>query len=1024
MNDEDAVLDLELLSSFLDESQESIQILNTDLLEAEAGRATDGMVQEMFRAAHSVKGCAGFLDLKNVTQLTHHIETVLDTIRKKKNSFTPAIIEALFAGCDMLSTLISHLRHPGGESVDIAPVIAKLENACSITAVTAESASPGMEESLTPFPEFLKGKLDRGDIESLIAARCRGNRVYALRFSFRECYLSQLEPTQIYKTIGQAVTIQTVVAFPYGADSPWRPLAEYDYRVALICIAPGALLDSLPEDNLMRCEAWEIGNPQQPQEMVVIDPPGRRYRPAANERLEVKPDMAQHLNAWRASTREELDTMENAVLAFEESPMDDQWVAQIFRMLHSIKGGAASMGLDPMARIAHNGESLLTPLREKNDSADAVLFQILYGIHDYLKKCIDRVDAGETNPPDATDLDKLMRSRLKSDAQSMRGLSPALEKEWSISASTLVTINDSIAAGLPVWRIIVSLFPKAPLPDIRYCMLLKNIETVARVIDSWPTRDQLENGIDDPPPLQIIATGQTDVEAIRQTLDADLVMHIGIGDWANSANASETASAQNQPATSALPDTATGTAEEEPARDVPEEKTAASKINLTACDTLRVETFRLDGLLNATGELVITKARTVQLCETLVLGLQQTDLSLLTRITEEYFKKRETEGQKTEEEKARVSGWFEQFRTIQDTALSLRDATMTLHRQAGMVQTGAMQLRMVPIGPLFQRFHRLVRDVARESGKAAVLETYGDQTELDKKLIDELTDPLTHMVRNAVDHGLETPEERRAAGKPEKGTVRLAANHEGGQIAISITDDGKGIDMERLRKKAVQLGWYTQDSVKTLSDEDLTDLIFRPGFSTARQVTNISGRGVGMDIVKSKIMELKGKVHIRNTPGQGIKFTIRLPLTLAMIKALLVEIGGAHYAFPLETVREVVNVDPEQIRSIHNRGRLLYLRERPTTLVDLKKVMSMRSATDIEESALAVVIKNANEPLAIPVSRVIGEQEIVVKGLPPDFAHVKGFSGATFLGDGSIALIFDVSAMGEIMKKNQICGEA
>jgi two-component system chemotaxis sensor kinase CheA len=319
-----------------------------------------------------------------------------------------------------------------------------------------------------------------------------------------------------------------------------------------------------------------------------------------------------------------------------------------------------------------------------------------------------------------------------------------------------------------------------------------------------------------------------------------------------------------------------------------------------------------------------------------------------------------------------------------------------------------MQMRMVPVAPLFQRFHRVVRDLCRELGKQAHLEMHGEATELDKKLIDELVDPLTHLIRNALDHGLEPAVSRIAAGKPETGTVILEAFQEGGQICIRITDDGRGINPVSIKAKAVEKGIITQIQADEMDNANARALVFLPGFSTAVNVSNVSGRGVGMDIVRSKISELKGTVDIDSTIGKGTSFTIRLPLTLAMIQALLVEIGGERFALPLDAVREIVEIDAARIHQVDGGCQFIPLRDGIVAVADLPRVLGLKPHHHDQGTIRAVITKSGREPLAIPVDRVLREEEIVIKALPEEFSRVRGLAGASILGDGGIALILDI----------------
>ncbi|MFW5829788.1 MAG: chemotaxis protein CheA, partial [Planctomycetota bacterium] len=427
-------------------------------------------------------------------------------------------------------------------------------------------------------------------------------------------------------------------------------------------------------------------------------------------------------------------------------------------------------------------------------------------------------------------------------------------------------------------------------------------------------------------------------------------------------------------------------------------------------ETVRVETVRLDEMMNIAGELVITKARVSQLGDELNHCLTGIDIRLLEHAL--------AQAVVPEDRRKRLHKSIAALSRAQDLGMQLRDGGQELHRHTGQLQNAVMQARMVPIGPLFQRFHRLVRDLCKERDRQARLVSSGEGTELDKKLIDELADPLTHLIRNGVDHGLESSAERSAAGKPEAGSITLAAFHEGGQICIRVADDGKGLDFERIRAKAVSKGLLSAEAAGRLSDDEAGRLIFEPGFSTAAAVTNISGRGVGMDIVRSKVQELKGSIDIDSTPGAGTAFTIRLPLTLAMIEALLVRIGSVRYAFPLESVREIVDVGEQEIRSVEGRGRVLNVRGSIIAYTDLEPVMGLEGVSDAPVMR-AVVTKGGRETLAIPVDQVLGYQEIVVKSLTQEFVHVRGLAGATVLGDGGIALILDVMGIGQLASRRQ-----
>jgi two-component system chemotaxis sensor kinase CheA len=328
------------------------------------------------------------------------------------------------------------------------------------------------------------------------------------------------------------------------------------------------------------------------------------------------------------------------------------------------------------------------------------------------------------------------------------------------------------------------------------------------------------------------------------------------------------------------------------------------------------------------------------------------------------------------------------------------------------LQNLVMQVRMMPVETVFMRFPRMVRDLAQSLGKHLDLVITGEDTELDRTVIDELGDPLVHMLRNAVDHGLETPEERRAAGKPETGTVRLSARHEGSSVVIEVEEDGRGIDPARIRDVAVAKGVLAREDADQLTDQEAVDLIFAPGLSTAKVATDVSGRGVGMDAVRTKINGLNGTVEIHSELGAGSRFVIRLPLTLAIIQALLVRSAGETYALPLEAIDETVVVRREETRPVNGR-ECMVLRDRVVPLVRLREQLALAGEDDQGDALPVVVVRSGGTRLGVVVDHLVGQQDIVIKHLPSFLGDVVGVAGATILGDGRVALIVDVGSLSQ-----------
>lgn len=332
-----------------------------------------------------------------------------------------------------------------------------------------------------------------------------------------------------------------------------------------------------------------------------------------------------------------------------------------------------------------------------------------------------------------------------------------------------------------------------------------------------------------------------------------------------------------------------------------------------------------------------------------------------------------------------------------------------LARVTAEVQKTAMAMRMVPVGQLFRRMIRLVRDLGRKSGKKAELELFGEDVELDRRLVEELSDPLVHMIRNSMDHGLENPAERIAAGKPETGKIRLAARHQAGEIHIEIADDGRGLNRERILAKALERGLVAPG--QQLSESEIDHLIFRPGFSTAERVTDVSGRGVGMDVVWRHLDHLRGRAEIRSTPGQGTQFLLRLPLTLAIIDGLVVLCGNERYIVPIFSVREMFRPTPESIFTVQGRGEMVLVREQLLPLVRLKHRLDLPSGVEDPCQGLIIVGESEARQFCLLVDALAGKQEVVIKSLGPQFAHIRGLAGGAILGDGRVGLILDLSAL-------------
>jgi len=454
-------------------------------------------------------------------------------------------------------------------------------------------------------------------------------------------------------------------------------------------------------------------------------------------------------------------------------------------------------------------------------------------------------------------------------------------------------------------------------------------------------------------------------------------------------------------------------------------------------ETVRVDVDRLDVLLNLTGELVVNRARLSQLANDVAPAFQKSGLStnvtmlveqtrdLINQLAAGQPKTTSLELQELTDLVTLVDNQLDGWDRNRQTFTELSAAIDQLTRVSNSLQRGVLNTRMVPVGPLFNRFKRSIRDITQELDKRVHLEIEGEKTELDKRMIDEIGDPLNHLIRNCVDHGIEPAEIRIRHGKPEVATVTLSASHRGNNVFITVADDGGGIDTQRVKQIAVSRGVLPAEAADGLTDHDVVELIFQPGFSTAAKVSDISGRGVGMDIVRTKIARLNGTIEVASTPGQGTTFTIRLPLTLTITRCMLFRLRYGVLAVPIENVREIVSVNGHQ--SLMANGReMCDIRGEFLPLVSIDDLFDYGSL-DPHVAALAaglsgqadtdghVVILHANNrSLGLRVDALLGGQDLVVKSLDENFSHIRGLGGASILGDGSVCLLLDAATCIEL----------
>lgn len=691
-------------------------------------------------------------------------------------------------------------------------------------------------------------------------------------------------------------------------------------------------------------------------------------------------DTSEYIALFLEEAAEQINILEQDILLLEQSPSQDI-LNEIFRAAHTLKGSSRAMGFTAMGELTHAMEDVFDALRKGELNVSTEMVNRLFDALDTLKAMRDQIAEGGTSDIVCEELVQSLRDILQASSSSDTP-APVATPE-SKQPTTELTLQEhqreaaltAIDNGLSVYRFTVRLAEDTLMKSVRALMVLQAIDANGgAVIASHPDEDALDNEQFDLSFELLVATDKP-VEQLRQALlQISEIRDIEVAPWqAGSGNPP----AQATTATAAPPAPAEQpvVAEEQPQTPQPAaptgdgEKTASRAPAMS--QTVRVDVARLDTLLNLVGELVIDRTRVAQLA-------------------------REFEARSRHDE-------------LVD---SLLEAAGHIGRITDELQEHIMKARMLPIEHVFNRFPRMIRDLAQKFGKEVRLVMEGQETELDRSVIEIISDPLIHMLRNSVDHGIEPPDERESLGKPRQGTIRLSARHEENYILIEIEDDGKGMDPAHLREVAVRKGVLTRDAADRLSDREALNLIFAPGFSTAKEVTEVSGRGVGMDIVRSNVQRVGGLVDVDSTPGKGTRFSIRLPLTLAIIRALLVRVAGQVYAIPLSSVLETLKIHPDIVQFVGRRPAIV-LRGRTLPLVSLQAHLHDKdfgAPSCLSDQPMFVVVVGLGErQLGLVVSHLIGEQEIVIKSLGRYLGEISGVSGATILGDGRVALILEVA---------------
>lgn len=948
--------DPELFADFIAEAKEHLETIEPNLLELEKSPDNLALLNEIFRPMHSLKGASGFLGLNRINQMAHKSENILDALRKGSMVVTPAIMDVILAATDALRQMIDNLEASNAEGdVAIEPIMAQID------AIMAGDAPETTPVAQPPEP-----------------------------------------------------SVQAVQA-PQPDPAPAAPAEPSPTAEAASTSAAADHGEQLRNQGLSGKE-WVATLPAKPVYALTAFGEG-------------------HLKNFIDESSEIIENLNNGLLELEENPTGKtDLVNDLFRFFHNMKGNSGIIGYNELNALTHEAETLLNNVRQGKITPSHELIDLLLLVVDMMEALVQKIDvsSGQVTPFETEPVVRQLQAALaggpvalpdelltaQGNGQADPEAPPAEEPEPAaqeadhpveVVSPTIIPVgsegDDAEAFRVTVrqqMEIIHAALEtlkkdgthKDSIDAIYRCLVaVKNAcgfmgltdikvyaERTAGIVDQGRT-----SGIDFGLMVDLLSQ---EVAIINDMVDKALAegkaVHVDAPEEPEtppvSPAAAKPAAAATVPQAADPTPSAPKPVAPRPAAS-PAPKPAAAKPAAPAgkagapgvpehksSSTIRVDHERLDHLMNLIGELIINRNRYTLIARSLEDSGHDVDIS--------------------------------------QVAQSLSETTYAMARISDDLQDTIMKVRMVPVSSVFSRFPRLVRDLSRKSGKEVDLVMEGEETELDKSVVEVIGDPLVHLIRNSVDHGIEPEEERVAAGKPPHGKVTLRAFHKGNSVAIEIEDDGKGIDPAKMREVAVHKGLMSAEEAAQLDDREAIELIFAPGFSSAEKITDISGRGVGMDVVRTNIKNLKGSVSTHSEVGKGTRFTLSLPLTLAIIDALMVNVSGQMYAIPLDAVSETTKIEAVRLTDVKGR-KAVTLRGEVLGVVELAEMLGLPRTDPLPEVLAVVVIHDNDRRLGLVVDRLLERQEIVIKPLGAYLGDLKGISGATIMGDGSVILILD-----------------
>ena len=695
-------------------------------------------------------------------------------------------------------------------------------------------------------------------------------------------------------------------------------------------------------------------------------------------------DVSQYLEIFLDETKEHLQSLNTQILELEQDSENMDTINEIFRAAHSLKGMAGTMGFKRMQNLTHDMENVFSEVRNGNIKVQPnmidILFQCLDALEEYTSSIQESADEGTNdNEPLIKALNDILNgggeaapAEAKKEEAKAEAPAPASNDKEKWREIKLTDTEKSLyeaakAEGKTFYGITVKVQESCILKAARAFLVFKALEEHGEIILSKPSSQDIEDEKFDfdfsvitvsDAPLDTLITAIKNVSEIEDAFGAALTD----ADFAGAEAAKDDAPAEEAPAAEA-PKKEEAAAKPPATKDVPAkaEKKAVSKPVVNR--TVRVDIEKLDSLMNLVSELIIAKNSLVSA---------------------------------TNSDETNHGNFSEHIEYLESVTTSLHESVM--------------KVRMVPIESVVSKFPRMIRDLQKTLGKKMELYMTGEETELDRTVVDEIGDPLMHLLRNAADHGLESAEVRKERGKPEVGSIFLDAYQDGNNVVIEVRDDGNGIDVDKVRAKAIERGTITPEQAENMSSKEIIDLLFLPSFSTAKQISEVSGRGVGLDVVKSKIEALSGEVEVKSKLGEGSTWIVRLPLTLAIIQALMVTVGGEKYAISLGSIQTIEDIPANEIQFVQSK-EVITLRGNVIPIIRLNDVLDIESTKSPEDNLMVVIVKKGDKLAGLVVDELIGQQEIVIKSMGKYISKCKFISGATILGDGEVALILDANAL-------------